>query len=99
MVVDLLMKNKAKIRRLRHHQKQQELIKQKTEKELEERKIFLLLRKRKRKAETAERSKQFFEDRAIKWNQQRNAINLAIPSEITPEGGKCVKKRSPLDLY
>lgn len=92
------MKNKSKIRRLRHNLRQQELTNQKVEKAFEERKALILLRKKKRKAETKERSKKFYENRDAQWNSERHHDNLAVPSVITNEG-YLFKKRSPLDSY
>lgn len=91
--------NKSKIRRLRRHQKQKELEKEKLEKEIQKTQTFLLIRKLKRETEAKERSAKFYQERSDRWNACRNADNLAVPSIITKEGSKCTKKKSPLDLY
>ncbi len=93
-----MTKSRVKRIRLIQHQKAKEEENKKLEAELAERKLFLALRKKKRKTETVERSRKFFEDRNAQWDSQRNHNNLAVPSIITKEGGKCTKKKSPLDL-
>lgn len=92
------MKNKSKIRRLRHNLRQQDLLDQKQQKELEQRKTLILLRRKKRQVETKERSEKFYEERDKQWQSQQHHDNLAVPSVITNEG-YLFKKRSPLDSY
>lgn len=91
--------NKTKFRKLRQAQKLKDDKEKKEQRIAEERKTILVLRKKQYKRETKARSEKFFNDRAAKWNEQRAHENLAIPSIITNEWGKCTKKRSPLDDY
>lgn len=91
--------NKTKIRKLRHQQRMNEVAKVKEQKILEERKAFLVIKRKTRKKETKERSAKFFEEWSNSWRNARSEENLAIPSLITNEWGKCTKKKSPLDDY
>lgn len=91
--------NKTKIRKLRHQQRMNEVAKEKEQKILEERKAFLVIRKRTRRKETKERSAKFFEEWSSSWRSARSEENLAIPSLITNEWGKCTKKKTALDDY
>lgn len=91
--------NKTKIRKLRHQQRMNEVAKVKEQKILEERKAFLVIKRKTRKKETKERSAKFFEEWSNSWQNARSEENLAIPSLITNEWGKCTKKKSPLDDY
>lgn len=91
----------SRVKKLQLIRYQKEKIKeaQRIELKNEETKAFLAIRKKKRKTETPERAKKFFEERNDRWQSQRNHDNVAVPSVITKEGGKCTKKKSPLDLY
>ena len=76
-----------------------EVAKEKEQRLLDERKAILVLKRKKRKAETKERAAKFFDEWSSNWKSQRSQENLAIPSLITDEWGKCTKKKSPLDDY
>lgn len=91
--------NKTKIRKLRHNNRLKQVAHEKEQKEIQEKKAFLVMRKKQYKLETKERSAKFFDEWSSKWKEQRSQENLAVPSLITAEWGKCTKKKSPLDDY
>lgn len=91
--------NKSKIRRIRKHIREKQVIQEKENKIEAEKKAWLALRKKQRKQGTEQRSKKFFDDYHNSWQSQRNLNNLATPSVISNEWGKCTKKKSPLDDY
>lgn len=89
--------NKTKIRKLRQQSKLKEHQKSKSEKILDNKKMWLLEKRKELKLNKPIRSKKFFDSYFSSMNEHKNSNNSEIPSLITDKWGKCTKKKSPLD--
>lgn len=89
--------NKTKLRKIRQQAKLKDQQMAKSNKVLEDKKMWLIKKRKEHKLNTPIRSKNFFDGYFSSMNEHKNSNNAEIPSLITDKWGKCTKKKSPLD--